>query len=91
MSGCTCNQQDEGFNTFINTFSWKRGAFRKTATRCSAPRVNAAEVEAVMKADQDGPMMTPPPGPIRAAARRRRVHEASRSDCPAAATGDPRT
>jgi hypothetical protein len=51
--------QDEGFNTFINTFSEAR-RFPKDGDQMQRAAAERAEVEAVMKADQDGPMLTPP-------------------------------
>lgn len=51
--------QDEGFNTFINTFSEAR-RYPDVGTQMQRAAGERGEVELEMKADQDGPMMTPP-------------------------------
>jgi hypothetical protein len=51
--------QDEGFNTFINTFSEAR-RFPKDGSQMQRAATERSEVEMAMKADQDGPIMTPP-------------------------------
>jgi hypothetical protein len=51
--------QDEGFNTFINSFSESR-RFPKDGDQMQRAAGERGEVEQVMKADQDGPVMTPP-------------------------------
>jgi len=51
--------QDEGFNTFVNTFSESR-RFPKDGDQMQRAASERGQVELVMKADQDGPVMTPP-------------------------------
>ena len=51
--------QDEGFNTFINTFSEAR-RFPKDGDQMQRAATERGQVELVMKADQDGPILTPP-------------------------------
>ena len=51
--------QDEGFNTFVNTFSESR-RFPKDGDQMQRAAGERGAVEQVMKADQDGPIMTPP-------------------------------
>ena len=51
--------QDEGFNTFVNTFSESR-RFPKDGDQMERAASERGQVELVMKADQDGPVMTPP-------------------------------
>ena len=51
--------QDEGFNTFINTFSEAR-RFPKDGDQMQRAMGERAEVEQAMRTDQDGPVMTPP-------------------------------
>ena len=51
--------QDEGFNTFINTFSEAR-RFPKDGDQMQRAAGERGEVEAAMKADQDGPMLVLP-------------------------------
>jgi hypothetical protein len=51
--------QDEGFNTFINNFSEAR-RFPKDGDQMQRAATERGQVELVMKADQDGPVMTPP-------------------------------
>jgi hypothetical protein len=51
--------QDEGFNTFINTFSEAR-RFPKDGDQMERAAGERGQVEMVMKADQDGPILTPP-------------------------------
>jgi hypothetical protein len=51
--------QDEGFNTFINTFSEAR-RYPKEGDQMARAAGERGEVEQVMKANQDGPVMIPP-------------------------------
>jgi hypothetical protein len=51
--------QDEGFNTFINTFSEAR-RFPKDGDQLQRAAAERGEVEQAMRADQDGPVLTPP-------------------------------
>ncbi len=51
--------QDEGFNTFINTFSEAR-RFPKDGDQMQRAMGERGEVEQAMRTDQDGPVMTPP-------------------------------
>jgi len=51
--------QDEGFNTFINTFSEAR-RFPDVGDQMQRAAVERGEVEGAMRANEDGPMMTPP-------------------------------
>jgi hypothetical protein len=51
--------QDEGFNTFINTFSEAR-RFPKDGDQMQRAAGERGEVEQAMRTDQDGPVMTPP-------------------------------
>ena len=51
--------QDEGFNTFVNTFSESR-RFPKDGDQMQRAASERDQVELVMKADRDGPVMTPP-------------------------------
>jgi hypothetical protein len=51
--------QDEGFNTFINNFSEAK-RFPKDGDQLQRALGERGEVEALMKIDQDGPIMTPP-------------------------------
>jgi Peptidase family M1 domain len=51
--------QDEGFNTFINNFSEAR-RFPKDGDQMQRAAEERSQVEQVMKADQDGPILTPP-------------------------------
>ena len=51
--------QDEGFNTFINTFSEAR-RFPKDGDQMQRAAGERGEIEGAMKADVDGPIMIPP-------------------------------
>ncbi|HEY2849299.1 MAG TPA: M1 family metallopeptidase [Gemmatimonadaceae bacterium] len=51
--------QDEGFNTFINTFSEAR-RFPDVGDQMQRAAEERGEVEQAMKAGEDGPIMTPP-------------------------------
>ena len=51
--------QDEGFNTFINTFSEAR-RFPKDGDQMQRAMGERGEVEQAMRSDQDGPILTPP-------------------------------
>ena len=51
--------QDEGFNTFINTFSEAR-RFPTVGDQMERAAAERSEVEQAMKVNQDGPIMTPP-------------------------------
>ncbi|MFI5232856.1 MAG: M1 family metallopeptidase [Gemmatimonadales bacterium] len=51
--------QDEGFNTFINTFSEAR-RFPDVGDQMQRAAEERGEVEQAMKGNEDGPMMTPP-------------------------------
>jgi hypothetical protein len=51
--------QDEGFNTFINTFSEAR-RFPKDGDQMQRAASERSEVEGAMKTGQDGPILVPP-------------------------------
>ncbi len=51
--------QDEGFNTFINTFSEAR-RYPKDGDQMQRAAAERGEIELSMKANQDTPIMTPP-------------------------------
>lgn len=51
--------QDEGFNTFINTFS-EALRYPKDGDQMQRAAGERSEVEGAMRVDQDGPILTPP-------------------------------